>query len=258
MQSNLAISLGHGTLQQLLLINPFKPVMNRSVVIPIKQLENAKQRLSSQLDITQRSGLFRSMVEDVFEVVTSCDHVDQMVVVTSDEQVAVLAQSYGARIIAEPAKPGLIESVNHAAELLHSEGVEVMVFLPGDIPLITIEELSVVIEGFGQANKPEFLIVPSHDLGGSNCIAASPPNCIQYAFGEDSYNRHLALAKDAGIEPVVVKLPGIGLDIDFPEDLERLREITLQENLATHSAKFMFDSLLLPSLNAAEEIGVIS
>jgi 2-phospho-L-lactate guanylyltransferase len=39
-------------------------------------------------------------------------------------------------------------------------------------------------------------------------------------FGDDSFFPHLAAARSAGIEPTVLKLPGIGLDIDQPDDVQ--------------------------------------
>ena len=38
-------------------------------------------------------------------------------------------------------------------------------------------------------------------------------------FGADSFFPHLAAAKRQGIEPTVLKLPRIALDIDTPDDL---------------------------------------
>jgi 2-phospho-L-lactate guanylyltransferase len=41
-------------------------------------------------------------------------------------------------------------------------------------------------------------------------------------FGDDSFLPHLAAARTIGIEPTIVKLPGIGLDIDQPLDIRAL------------------------------------
>jgi 2-phospho-L-lactate guanylyltransferase len=65
-------------------------------------------------------------------------------------------------------------------------------------------------------------IVPAHDRRGSNCIAVSPPGLIPFSFGNDSFQPHLAAARGRGIEPKIVDLPGIGLDIDTPDDLRQL------------------------------------
>jgi len=42
---------------------------------------------------------------------------------------------------------------------------------------------------------------------------------VPLRFGEDSFFPHLAAAEACGINPTVLRLPGIALDIDTPEDL---------------------------------------
>ena len=196
--------------------------MSTSAVIPIKQLEDAKQRLSGLLNSDERKQLFKAMVNDVLTAVEACTYIDNIVVVTNDQAVAELARGFGAEIRPEPEPPGLIEAVTETGKQLAAEGVECMLFLPGDVPLVTPEELEVVLEGFGMSGKPEFMIVPASDLGGSNCVACSPPDCMSFGFGIDSFRKHLALARDRGIDPQVTKLPGIGLDIDTPSDISEL------------------------------------
>jgi 2-phospho-L-lactate guanylyltransferase len=196
--------------------------MSTSAVIPIKQLEDAKQRLAGLLNSNERKLLFQAMVDDVLTAVEACTYIDNIVVVTNDQAVAELARGFGAEIRPEPEPPGLIEAVTETGKQLAAEGVECMLFLPGDVPLVTPEELEVVLEGFGMSGKPEFMIVPASDLGGSNCVACSPPDCMSFGFGIDSFRKHLALARDRGIDPQVTKLPGIGLDIDTPSDISEL------------------------------------
>lgn len=213
--------------------------MLASLVVPIKQLNNAKQRLSGMLDADQRQGLCQAMLEDVLEVAATCEHIEQVVVVTSDDEVAAIALSYGARILPEPQKPGLIAAVQHAAEVLAAEGVAIMAFLPGDTPLVSVEELDVVLSGMQVRDQAEFLIVPASDLGGSNCVVCTPPNCIEFRFGEDSFRKHLAAARERGIEPTVLKLPGIGLDIDTPEDIVELTNAIVKQNIESHTYRYL-------------------
>ena len=213
--------------------------MQASLVIPIKQLSGAKQRLSGLLDPEQRQALCRAMVEDVLEGASTCDQITQIIVVTSDAEVAQLVSSYGAEVLPEPESPGLISAVTHAAEELARARADVMMFLPGDTPLVTVEELEVVLGGMSAKDKTEFLIVPASDLGGSNCVVCSPPDCMEFGFGEDSFRRHLKIARDRGIEPTVVKLPGIGLDVDTPEDLSELAREIVANNIESHTYRFL-------------------
>lgn len=230
--------------------------MTTVAVIPVKQLENVKQRLAGLLSAEQRQQLFRAMFEDVLEAVTTCDRIDRLIVVTDDARVADIGHEFGAEICAEPDPAGLIEAVDAAGKALALQGVTTMVFLPADVPLITVEELEVVLDGIGsretgRGRAAEFMIVPAHDLGGSNCVAVSPPDCMSWAFGEDSFRRHLAIARERGIEPMVAKLPGIGLDIDTRDDLERCAAMLAEEGLETRTARVLVEEGITNELRKA-------
>jgi len=147
---------------------------------------------------------------------------------------------------------GLIAAVAHAGDQLTAAGTDVMVFLPGDIPLISVEELEVVLDGFGLSSGPEMLIVPSSDLGGSNCVVCSPPNCMPFGFGKDSFRRHLRIAKESEVAVRVAKLPGIGLDIDTPEDLITLAAEIKKYGIDNHTSRFLRDSNILHKLSKEE------
>ena len=227
--------------------------MTITAVIPVKQLANAKQRLSSFLSASDRAALFSAMVRDVLTAVEACSLIDQIMVVTNDLEVSELGKEYDAKIHPEPQRPGLIESVTEAARDLSLAGVSTMVFLPGDVPLVSADELESVLEGFGSSNEAEFLIVPAADLGGSNCVVCSPPDCITFGFGEDSFRRHLSIARELGLNPTVMKLPGIGLDIDTPNDLRELAALIEQEEQDYsdyNTVRFLMTSGLLEQLVA--------
>ena len=230
--------------------------MTTVAVIPVKQLENAKQRLSGRLSAVQRRDLFTAMLQDVLEAVTTCDRIDRVIVVTDDAAVANVAGAFGAQIRPEPRPAGLIEAVTDVAGALASEGVANMLFVPADVPLVSVEELEVVLDGFGKAGGPEMMIVPSHDLGGSNCVVCSPPDCMTFAFGEDSFRRHLAIARERGVATAVARLPGIGLDIDLPDDLEAVAAICEKDGLTNNTHRFLIENGVVDEHgNALKRIG---
>ena len=61
--------------------------------------------------------------------------------------------------------------------------------------------------------------MPARDELGSNAVLCSPADAVPLRFGDNSFFPHLDAAKTHGIEPEVVHLPRIGLDIDTPDDL---------------------------------------
>jgi 2-phospho-L-lactate guanylyltransferase len=89
--------------------------------------------------------------------------------------------------------------------------------MPGDIPRLSSAEIAATLAAHRRA--PAFTIVPAHDDLGSNAIICSPPDAVPLRFGEDSFYPHLDVARAHGIDPLIVRHPGIGMDIDNPVDL---------------------------------------
>ena len=186
-------------------------------VVPVKELEGAKQRLSSALSPDERRLLATTMLEDVLESVTAVGELAGVLVVTVDPVARSLASRYGARIVTEGALEGHTGAVTAAARLLVREGRAGMMTMPGDIPRLSPTEIAATLAAHRAA--PSFTIVPAHDDLGSNTIVCSPPDAVPLRFGEDSFYPHLDAARGRGIDPLIVRHPGIGMDIDNPVDL---------------------------------------
>jgi 2-phospho-L-lactate/phosphoenolpyruvate guanylyltransferase len=186
-------------------------------VVPVKEFEGAKQRLSSALSPEERRTLAAIMLEDVLDAVSAVRELAGVLVVTLDPAATSLASRYGARIVTEGARDGHTGAVTAAARLLVREGGAGMMTMPGDIPRLSTEEVAATLAAHRAA--PAFTIVPAHDDLGSNTIVCSPPDAVPLRFGEDSFYPHLDAARAQGIEPLVVRHPGIGMDIDNPVDL---------------------------------------
>jgi 2-phospho-L-lactate guanylyltransferase len=186
-------------------------------VVPVKEFEGAKQRLSSALSLDERRLLATTMLEDVLGVVSAVKELAGVLVVTLDPVAASLAARYGARVVTDRARDGHSGAVTAAARLLAREGTAGMMAMPGDIPRLSTAEVAATLVAHRPA--PSFTIVPAHDNLGSNTIVCSPPDAVPLCFGEDSFYPHLDAARAHGIEPLIVRHRGIGMDIDNPVDL---------------------------------------
>jgi 2-phospho-L-lactate/phosphoenolpyruvate guanylyltransferase len=191
--------------------------MSLWAVVPVKELDRAKERLAAALPPGLRRGLMLAMLEDVFAAITATPNLGGLAVVTIDPIARRLATSYHARILEVGARDGHSGAVAAAARLLTREGHSGMLTMPGDVPLVTAAEIAQLLAAHRPA--PSFTIAPSRDELGSNAILCSPPDAVPLRFGEDSFFPHLRAAEAWGIEPTVVRLPGLALDIDTPEDL---------------------------------------
>jgi 2-phospho-L-lactate/phosphoenolpyruvate guanylyltransferase len=54
---------------------------------------------------------------------------------------------------------------------------------------------------------------------GPRTVQCSAPDAVPLRFGENSFYPHLDAARARGIEPLLARKPGIGMDIDHPVDL---------------------------------------
>lgn len=189
-------------------------------VVPVKDLASAKQRLADVLNPVERCALFRAMLEDVLGALVDAKGLGGLIVVTRDPDAVALAEGYGARVLGEDADCGHTAAVTAAARTLAAEGKAGLLTVPGDVPLVTRGEIEAVLAAHGAA--PAVTIVPARDEAGSNCIACSPPDAMPFRFGEDSFFPHLDAARRQGMEPRILHLPGLGLDIDTAADLTML------------------------------------
>jgi 2-phospho-L-lactate/phosphoenolpyruvate guanylyltransferase len=188
--------------------------------VPVKEFAGAKQRLAERLTPAQRQALAAAMLEDVLAALVEAP-VAGILINTLDPLAIDLARRYGARVVNDGARDGHTGAVAAMARILESEGRVGMLALPGDIPRVTAAEIAAILAARRPA--PSLTIVPAHDERGSNAVLCSPPLVMPLRFGDDSFLPHLATARAQGIEPTIVKLPGVGLDIDQPQDLNALR-----------------------------------
>jgi 2-phospho-L-lactate guanylyltransferase len=216
-------------------------------VVPVKEIEGAKQRLAEFLSPDQRRTLAATMLRDVLRALVQVKELAGIAVVTLDPHASELAAKLGARIITEGARDGHTGAVTAAGRVLLRERRDGMLTVPGDIPRIAASEVRAVLAAHRPG--PSFTIAPAHDEKGSNAVLLSPPDSVPLRFGEDSYFPHLDAARRAGIEPRIVALPGIGMDIDHPADLAAFLRMT--PRIETETLIFLEESGLSAAILAA-------
>lgn len=186
-------------------------------ILPVKALDGAKQRLAGVFSPQFRRQLAAAMLTDVLAALAATSDLTGILVVTIDPDAKRLAEGFGARISSEGATSGQTAAVESAIRTLMAEKVGGVLTIPGDVPGVTSAELETLLRGHAPA--PSLSIVPAHDRRGSNAIMCSPADIIPLQFGNDSFLPHLDTAHRLGIEPNIVVLERLGLDIDNPEDL---------------------------------------
>jgi 2-phospho-L-lactate/phosphoenolpyruvate guanylyltransferase len=189
------------------------------ILVPIKDTRAAKQRLASVLDPSERTELARTMLHDVLAAVDQCSDRPRVGIVTSDRYAIELAGEYQFEVIGDPDNPGETGAIERATRHLIERGEGSALVIPADIPLIQPAELE---EIYRRAPAEGSVLVPARDGRGTNAAFRRPADLFPLCFGNDSFRPHYAAAQSTGKPCVILKLPGIGVDVDNPEDLQRL------------------------------------
>lgn len=191
-------------------------------VVPIKETKTAKQRLATIFPQSFRSRLALAMFEDTLRAVSAVPGLEGIIVVTIDHAVTDIALQFGAQVWSEDAREGHTAAVTAAARRIGADGATLLT-MPGDIPLVSVSEIQELVGMHGKARA--FTIVPARDKKGSNSILCSPADAVPLRFGSNSFYPHLLAAQQTGIEPRVVEIPSIALDIDEPDDVAEFMRI---------------------------------
>jgi len=188
------------------------------ILIPVKNLSNAKQRLASVFDQDTRTALAHAMLEDVLHTVSQYAG-DQVALVTSDAFATGLATKHGFEIIRDEANRSETDAIEMATRVVEQRGIESTLVIPGDIPLIEAADIRMIYE---RAEARGSVLVPSGDKRGTNAALRRPAGLFPLRFGNDSFMPHQVSAKATGDPCIVLEIPRIALDIDTIEDVWQL------------------------------------
>ncbi len=189
------------------------------ILVPVKNLSAAKQRLAAVLDQPARTELAQAMLHDVVATLAAWRRRPACALVTSDPFAIELAQQYDFEVIPDPANPGETGAIEMATQLCVERGIDSTLVIPADIPLIQASELDQVLD---HAPDKGSVLAPAADGRGTNAAFRRPANLFPLRFGNDSFKPHLAAAQATGKPCIVLRLPGIAVDVDNPEDLQQV------------------------------------
>jgi 2-phospho-L-lactate/phosphoenolpyruvate guanylyltransferase len=191
------------------------------ILIPVKNLNTAKQRLASILSQPARTELAQAMLLDILEVLASWAKRPEVSLVTSDPFARDLAHRFDFEIITDTANRSETDAIEMATKVCELRGLDYTLVIPADIPLIQAWELDKILEAAPETGS---VLVPAADGRGTNAAFRRPAGLFPLRFGNDSFRPHLAAARETGNPCSVISLPGIALDVDNPSDLRQLAD----------------------------------
>jgi 2-phospho-L-lactate guanylyltransferase len=186
-------------------------------IIPVGSVERAKSRLGAVLDAEERHDLVLRLADSTIRAAVATPGIAETLVVTPDDEVRDLATRAGARPLRQRSR-GLNDGLREARDDALAGGAHAVLILPIDLPRVSPEAISPLIEIAREHDAPVVAIVGDRHGRGTNALLLAPPDVIDVHFGGDSRDAHTSAAVAAGARLVELDGP-LTVDLDTPDDL---------------------------------------
>jgi 2-phospho-L-lactate/phosphoenolpyruvate guanylyltransferase len=215
--------------------------MNLWLIIPVKPLVQGKSRLSSLLSPSERAQLNRVLLEQTLKIAISVDMLAGVVVISRDPLVQQFANEQGVMVLAEEtvteetvtgdgADPDALlnRALSQARHAATRQGADAILVLPVDLPLLTAAEIRTFYEAGRRLGRG--MVITASEDGGTNGLFLCPPHAIEFAYGPQSFHRHIHAAQESALPIEIIHSPALALDLDLPQDLLRWQEMVRRED----------------------------
>lgn len=203
---------------------------NSLAIVPVRSLTTGKSRLAPAISAETRRELTKRMLAITLAACRASDAIDQIIIVSPDAEALAFAHSLDAEAIGvrqDQGNPGLIPALDQARAVSLVNRFETTVVLFADLPLVNGDDVAAFAQTPGQ-----IAIAPDQNRIGTNGLllrkGALDISGFAFQFGMASFEAHLAESRRLGIEPAVVRLPGLAFDLDTPDDLTDLITLDLK------------------------------
>ena len=188
-------------------------------LVPLKRLDVAKSRLQERLEPAERGRLMASLLDRTLRAAAAAPSLERIVLVSSEPSSPELAAAHGIEWFDDRGLPWNDALAAATREAVRSEDV---LILSADLPLVATED----VEAFVAAAPARGVAIARARDAGTNALVLRPAGAIATCFGvqgsDGSAAGHARLAVAAGLEAVIVDIPGLAADLDSPEDLDEL------------------------------------
>ncbi|MEN8171286.1 MAG: 2-phospho-L-lactate guanylyltransferase [Chloroflexota bacterium] len=196
--------------------------MSLWAIVPVKPLRRGKSRLAKVLTPDECTALNEELLANTINTLMSVPEIAHVLVVSRDQAALSLARSLGARTVQENGAPQINVALSRATVIAKTYATQSVLVLPADLPLITPEDILVMLSK--AVDPPVVVVVPDRNKNGTNALILSPPDLIEYQYGNNSFKKHCELALEAGARLEICELSSLILDLDEPEDLALLEK----------------------------------
>lgn len=190
--------------------------------IPLKHPACARVSLLESLTAKQRHSMYFTLARRIVVALRGVPQVRDILIVTSSAEVEMFAGHMGVRVLHQARDAGTNAACEAAIAASTAAGVTNALIVPGDLPLVTGESLTALLDA-ARLEERGVTLVPDRRHLGTNALVCTPADAIRLRFGPNSFAEHLRTAQAHGLPVRIFESGELALDIDDPEDLDAWR-----------------------------------
>jgi len=192
-------------------------------LIPVNNFSESFSRLSEHLDSDRRRELTKILATQVFEVLCSIRSIEKIVVLSNEREWLKSFDNQKITILKDPEIKNLKAKIAHAAKWIQNQGIQQMLYLSVDLPFVQETDIAKFIA----EHQGGLSIVKAHKENGTNALILDLPATLEFQFGVNSFDKHLAAAKAQKINTKIVEIKNLSLDIDTWNDLQEFKKSSM-------------------------------
>ena len=201
--------------------------MKTLAILPVKNLNQSKSRLSPAINRQQRESLTSHLLRRTIRILKTARGIDDILLVSRDKKICALALSENVRFLSERGA-----ELNQALEQATRWSVEyqysAILILPLDLPLLISEDIDSILR-ISHGMEKIVVIAPDQEMRGTNALLVKPPGIMAYQFGLSSFQCHCQQFSDRNIKSRIYRSAGTGFDLDSPWQYQSILPTKLVE-----------------------------
>ncbi|MFX0078773.1 MAG: 2-phospho-L-lactate guanylyltransferase [Candidatus Hermodarchaeota archaeon] len=196
---------------------------NTVALIPVRFLPEAKHRLAENWDTSSRRALVQAMLADVLSALDFAKTIGHWIIVTCDESFSPTYHQDNVETYRSTGK-GLNFELMACIQLLAENGIQDIVIVLADLPLLTKETLDEIVTIGQRTQSP--VIAQDWKGTGTNILFSPLPLPIELCFGNQSLQKYRTRFEEANLTPIIYHSVESALDIDDDLAIERFLLLT--------------------------------
>lgn len=192
-----------------------------TILIPCKDLNQGKSRLSGWIDGRTRRSLCEMFLKRTLALATTTVSTSHVRLLTSDPNACEIAHGFNVPTIADQGWDLNSALSSARTAMAGDESVSDVVILPIDLPCASPHSLRKMM-----CEPGEVVIAPDYERKGTNVLRLSRLAFRDFSFqyGSNSFMAHLAAAQRMGFEPGIFLDENLAFDVDEPGDYRLWKE----------------------------------